>query len=91
MQRNILNNNVPRRLRCDQAQAFRAKKFQLFCNSNNIKLLFAPVDDHRAIGVVERMIQTLKRIQAVMRIDKTNTTYRLASDVAEIIKTLRIT
>ena len=73
MQRYISNNGVPRRLRCDQAQTFRAKKFQLFCNSNNIKLLFAPVDDHRAIGVVERMIQTLKRRLAVMRIDKTNT------------------
>ena len=91
MQRYISNNGVPRRLRCDQAQTFRAKKFQHFCNSNNIKLLFAPVDDHRAIGVVERMIQTLKRRLAVMRIDKTNTPYRLASDVAEIIKTLRIT
>ena len=56
MQRYNSNNGVPRRLRCDQAQTFRAKKFQLFCNSNNIKLLFAPVDDHRAIGVVERMI-----------------------------------
>ena len=37
------------------------------------------------------MIQTLKRKLAVMKIDKTNTPYKLASDVAEIIKTLRIT
>ena len=79
-----------RRVRCDQAQTFRAKKFLFFCNSNHIKILFAPVDEHRAIEVVERMTQTLKRILAVMRIDKTNTPYRLASDVAEIIKTLRI-
>ena len=49
------------------------------------------MDDHRAIGVVERMIQTLKRRLAVMRIDNMNTPYKLASDVAEIIKTLRIT
>ena len=90
MQRYISNNSVPRRLRCNQAQTFRAKNFQIFCNSNNIKLLFATVDDHRAIGVIERMIQTLKRRLAAMRIDKTNTTYRLASDVAEIIKILRI-
>ena len=47
MQRYIFNNRVPRRLRCDQTQTFRAKKFHLFCNTNNIKLLFAPVDDHR--------------------------------------------
>ena len=78
-------------MRCDQAQTFRAEKFQIFCKSNNIKLLFAPVDDHRAIGVVERMIQTIKRRLAVMRIDQTHSPYKLASDVAEIIKTLRIT
>ena len=53
--------------------------------------MFAPVDDHRATGVVEKMIQFLKRRLAVMRIDKTNTPYKLASNVAESIKTLRIT
>ena len=67
------------------------KKFQLFSNTNNLNLLFAPVDDHRAIGVVEKMIQTLKRRLGVMRIDSANKPYKLASDVAEIIKTLRIT
>ena len=91
MQRYISNNGVPCRIRCNQAQTYRSKKFQLFCHTNNFKLLFAPVDDHRAIGVVERMIQTLKRRLAITRIDKTNTPYKLASDVAEIIKTLRIT
>ena len=70
MQRYISNNGVPRRLGCDQAQTFRAKKFQLLLNSNHIKLLFAPVDDHRARGVVERVIQTLKHRLAVMRIEK---------------------
>ena len=91
MQRCISNNGVPRRLRCDQAQTYRAKTFQIFCKSNNIKLLFAPVDDHRAIGVVVRMIHTFKRRLAVMRIDQSNKPYKLASDVAEIIKTLGIT
>ena len=56
-----------------------------------IKLLLAPVDDHRAIGVVEGMIQTIKRRLAVMKADQSNTPYKLASDVAEIIKTLTIT
>ena len=91
MQPYISNNGVPRKIGCDQAQKFRAKKFQLFCHTNNIKLLFAPVDDHRAFGLVERMIQTLKRRLAVMRIDQANLPYKLASDVAEIIKMLRIT
>ena len=89
MQRYFSKNGVPRKIRCDQAQTFRAKNFPLFCHTNNIKLMFAPVDDHRAIGVVQRMIQTLKRRLAFMRIDKTNTPYKLTTD--EIIKTLRIT
>ena len=76
MQLYISNNEVPRRLRCDQAQTFGAKKFQLFRNTNNIKLLFAPVDNHRAIGVVERVIQTLKRRLGDMRIDPANTPYK---------------
>ena len=92
MQRYMSKNGVPRRLRCNQAQIFKAKKFQLFCNTkNHNNLLFAPVDDHRAIGAVERMIQTFKRRLGVMRIDPANTPYKLASDVAETIKTLRIT
>ena len=91
MQRYISNNGVQGRLRCDQAQTFRAKKFQFFRPTNNIKLLYAPVDDHRAVGVVERMIQTLKRRFAVINLDQVKTPYKLASDVAELIKTLRIT
>ena len=91
IQRYISNNEIPQKMRCDQAQTFRAKKFQLFCHTNNIKLLLAPVDDHRAIGVVERIIQISKRRLAVMRNDKTNTPYKLASDADEIFKTLRIT
>ena len=86
MQRYISNNRVPRRLRCDQAPTFRAKKFQLFRNTTNIKLLFAPAEDHRATGVVKRMIQTLKCRLGVMRIDQSNTPYKLASDLAEIKK-----
>ena len=86
MQRYISNNGIPWRLQCDQAQTFRAKKFQLFCSTNNVKLLFAPVDDHRAIGVVERMIQTLKRRLGAMRTYQSNAPYKLAFDGAEILK-----
>ena len=39
MQRYISKNRVPRRLRCDQAQTFRAKKINFFCHTNHIKLL----------------------------------------------------
>ena len=87
----ISNNGIPRRSRCGQSQTFRAKKFQLFCKSNNIKLLFAPVNDHRSIGVVERLVQTLKRRLGVMKIDPNNTPFKIGSCLAEIFKTLRIT
>ena len=90
MQRFISNNRVPGRLRCDQAQTFTKKKFQFFCNTNNFKLLFLPVDNHRAIGMVDRLIQTLKRRLGVMRTDPANTPYKLASEVPKIIKILRI-
>ena len=91
MQTHIVNHGVPRNIRCDQAQGFRAKKFMIYCKNKNIKLIFAPVDDHRSMGMVERLIRTLKTRLSIMKIDKNNTPYKLASDVAELIKTLRIT
>ena len=85
MQRYISNKGLPCRLRCDQAQTFRAKNLQLFCKSNNIKLLFARMDDHRSIGVVKRLMQTLKRRLGVMKIDPNNTPFKISSSVAEKI------
>ena len=41
--------------------------------------------------MVERLIRTLKSRLSVMKIDNRNKPYKLASDVAELIKTLRIT
>ena len=70
---------------------FRAKVLQLFCNTNNFKLLFALVEDHRSIGVVQRMIQTVNRRLGLMRIDKNNPQSKLALVVAKILKTLQIT
>ena len=90
MQTHIVNHGVPQNIRFDQAQGFRAKKFMVYCKNNNIKLIFAPVDDHRSIGMVERLIRTLKSRLSVMKIDNRNKPYKLASDVAELIKTLRI-
>ena len=55
MQIFVSNNGVTRKTRCEQAQTIRAKKFQILCKSNYLKLLFAPVDNHRSIGVVERL------------------------------------
>ena len=38
-----------------------------FCNKNNIEIIEAPVNDHCAIGLVERLIQTIKSRLACIR------------------------
>ena len=63
----------------------------IYCKSKNIKLIFAPVDDHRSMGMVERLIRILKTRLSIMKIDKNISPYKIASDVAELIKTLCIT
>ena len=91
MQTHLVNYRVPRNVRCDQAKGLRAKNVVLHCKDNNIKLVFAPVDNYRSIGMVERLIRTLKSRLSVMKIDNRNKPYKLASDVAELINPLRIT
>ena len=46
-------HGIPRSIRCDQAQAFKAKEFEIFCKHKNINLILAPAGDHRGIGMVE--------------------------------------
>ena len=52
---------MPRTIRLDPATCLVNKQVTNYCNENNINILDAPVGDHRAIGLVERMIQTIKR------------------------------
>ena len=54
-------HGIPRTIRLDQATCLVGKQVTNYCNENNINILDAPVGDHRAIGLVERMIQTIKR------------------------------
>ena len=60
---------MSRSSRCDQAQAFKAREFELYCKDKNIKLILAPAGDHRLTGTVERLIQTIKRRIAIMQSD----------------------
>ena len=32
-------HRIPRNIRCDQAQSFKSRRFEIFCNNNNIKLI----------------------------------------------------
>ena len=78
-------HGIPRSIRCDQAQAFKAKEFDIFCKNKNIKLILAPAGDHRGTGMVERLIQTIKRRLAVLDIDPNWFNTTLANRLASII------
>ena len=57
----------PRNIRCDQAQAFKSRQFEIFCNNNRIKkLILAPAGVHRANDMIERLLQTIKRRLSVL-------------------------
>ena len=63
----IYQHGVPRSIRLDQARCFTGKKFETICTENNITPIYAPTNDHRAIGLVERLIQTIKRQLSCMK------------------------
>ena len=81
---------VPRSLRGDQAQAFKSKNFEIFCKDNNIKLILAPAGDHRGTGLVERMIQTIKRRLSAINIDPKWDKETLADKITNIIENIRL-
>ena len=60
LQRYVLLHGIPRTIRLDQARYQTGKQNKAYCNQNNIQLIEAPLHDHRAIGLVERLIQTIK-------------------------------
>ena len=59
-------HGIPRNLRCDQGQAFKSRQFGILCKDNKIKLWPAPAGNHRATGIIERLIQTIKRRLSVL-------------------------
>ena len=83
-------HGIPRSIRCDQAQAFKSRAFEIYCKEKNIKLIFSPTHDHRASGMVERLIQTLKRRLATMNIDPIWDNTTIAEKITEIIESIRL-
>ena len=69
LEKYIKFHGIPRNIRCDQAQAFKSRHFEIFCNNHNIKLILAQAGDHRANGMIERLIQTIKRRLSVLNND----------------------
>ena len=83
-------HGIPRTIRLDQATCLVGKQVTNYCNENNIDILDAPVGDHRAIGLVERMIQTIKRRLSCMK-DENNDTFATSKAIKQIISDLRTT
>ena len=65
----IETHRIPRSIRLDQAKCLVDNKVNN-CNKNNIEIIEAPVNDHRAIGLIERLIQTIKNRLACIKEDK---------------------
>ena len=75
---------------CDQAQAFKSRQIEIYCKNNNIKLILAPFGDHRATGMIERLIQTIKRRLSALNNDTNWSQVTLADKVAEIIQEIKL-
>ena len=55
-----------------------------------MKLILAPAVDHRGTGMVERLIQTIKRRLAVLDINPNWSNTTLANRIAHIIENIRL-
>ena len=67
------NHGIPRSIRLDQGKCLVGNQVKTFCYTNNIDIIEAPVNDHRAIGLVERLIQTIKNRLACIKEEKLST------------------
>ena len=85
----VLLHGIPRTIRLDQARCQTGQQIKTFCSQNNIQLIEAPIHDHRAIGLVERLIQTIKNRLACI---KTAARYHfnVKASINSIIYQLRI-
>ena len=63
----IETHGIPRSIRLDQAKCLVGNQVKTFCNKNKIDIIEALVNDHRAIGLVERLIQTIKKRLACIK------------------------
>ena len=82
-------HGIPRTIRLDQARCQRGQQVKTFCSQNNIQLIEAPIHDHRAIGLVERLIQTIKNRLACIKTAARNQ-FNVKASINSTIYQLRI-
>ena len=61
------NHGIPRSIRLDQAKCLVGNQVNTFCNRINNEISEAHVNDHCAIGLVERIIQKIKNRLACIK------------------------
>ena len=83
-------HGIPRTIRLDQATCLIGKQVTNYCNENNINIIDAPVGDHRAIGLAERMLQTIKRRLSCMKAENKDT-FSTSKAIKQIVSALRLT
>ena len=83
-------HGVPRNIRLDQARSLIGNKVKTFCKQHNINKLTAPANDHRAIGLVERLIQTIKRRLSCMNLDNRNKSFTIKEAIKSLVYQIRI-
>ena len=59
---------LPRNICLDQARCLIGNKVNSICKMNMIILITAPPNDHKAIGLEERVLQTTKRRLSCIKI-----------------------
>ena len=82
-------SRIPRSIRLDQARCQIGHQIKAFCSQSNIQLIQAPIHDHRAIGLVERLIQTIKNSLVCIKTAAQNQ-FILKTSINSIIYQLRI-
>ena len=64
------SHGIPRSIRSDQTKRLSGHQVKTFCNNKTIEIIEAPVNDHRAIGFIERLIQTIMNRLACIKEEK---------------------
>ena len=89
LQEYVLLHGIPRSIKLDQARCQTGQQIKAFFNQNNIQLIEAAIHDHRAIGLVERLIQTINNHLACIKTAARNQ-FNLKASINSIIYQLRI-
>ena len=71
-------HTIPRAIRADQGLDSVAQSIRKIFTNNNLQLVFAPVRQHRAMGLVEICIRTLKECLMACSFQKPRTALKTA-------------